>query len=94
MWTKEYSIETSATPAQIWKLFSDVSGWKKWNAGIEKIEIHEPFAEGTTFSMQPPGQETLVSKLIEVKENEIFTDETIVSETRVVVSCPKLIERN
>ena len=86
MWTHEDSIETSALPARVWELFSDVARWKDWNAGIEIIEIHSPFTEGTTFTMQPPGQDALTSTLIEVKPNESFTDETVVDETRVLVS--------
>ena len=86
MWTHEQSIETSASPARVWQLFVDVARWKDWNAGIEKIEIHGPFANGTTFTMQPPGQDVITSKLIDVKPNEGFTDETVVDDTRVIVS--------
>ena len=86
MWTHEYSIETSAPAARVWELFSNVERWKDWNAGIESIELHGPFAEGTTFTMQPPGQDALTSTLIEVRPNESFTDETVVDETRVLVS--------
>jgi len=85
MWTHEESIETTATPARIWQLFADVPGWKVWNAGIEHIELHGPFATGTTFAMQPPGMDAFVSTLINVQENAGFTDETIVDEARVVV---------
>jgi uncharacterized protein YndB with AHSA1/START domain len=85
MWTHEDSIETSAPPARVWELFSNVARWKDWNAGIESIELHGPFAEGTTFAMQSPGQEDLTSTLIEVIPNESFTDETVVDETRVLV---------
>jgi hypothetical protein len=85
MWAHEDSIETSAAPARVWALFEDVNRWKDWNAGIESIQIHGPFAKGTKFTMQPPGQEPLVSTLIDVKPNEAFTDETVVGETRVVV---------
>jgi uncharacterized protein YndB with AHSA1/START domain len=85
MWTHEASIETTAPPAKIWGLFSDVPGWKKWNAGIQNIEINGPFAKGTTFSMQIPGGEMFVSTLIDVKRNKGFTDETVIGETRVVV---------
>lgn len=85
MWTHEASIETTATPAQIWKLFCDVNGWKHWNSGIENIEIHGPFAAGTTFSMQPPDAEMLASTLVRVEENQGFTDETIVDDTLVLV---------
>ncbi|MES2104657.1 MAG: SRPBCC family protein [Pseudomonadota bacterium] len=85
MWTHEESMETTATPAQIWTLFSDVPGWKKWNDGIEYLEMRGPFANGTTFSMQPPGEEAFISTLTDVKENEGFTDETVIDGTRVVV---------
>ncbi|MES2073715.1 MAG: SRPBCC family protein [Pseudomonadota bacterium] len=85
MWTHEESIETTATPAQIWKLFSDVPGWKRWNDGIDYLEMHGAFANGSTFSMQPPGEDAFVSTLLHVKENEGFTDETIIAGTRVLV---------
>lgn len=84
-WTHEESIETSAAPARIWRLFSDVTGWKRWNAGIERIDIHGPFAMGTTFSMQPPGEDAFTSTLLDVRENEGFTDETVLGEIRVLV---------
>lgn len=85
MWTHEESMETSATPAQVWRLFADVPGWRQWNAGIERIAIHGPFAEGTTFDMQPPGSEPFTSTLLAVDENVGFTDETVIDGTRVVV---------
>src|SRR5215831_5670102 len=85
MWTHESTIDTTAPPAAIWKLFADVPGWKDWNAGIERIEIQGPFAKGTTFFMQPPGDEGFTSTLIDVAENVGFTDETIVGENRVIV---------
>lgn len=86
MWIHEETIETSATPARVWKLFADVVRWKDWNAGIETIQLHGPFEVGTQFTMQPPGQDAISSTLIEVKPNECFTDETVVDETRVLVS--------
>ncbi len=86
MWSHEESIETSGSPARVWELFSDVEHWKDWNAGIESIELHGPFAEGTTFTMKAPGQDALTSTLIQVKPNQSFMDETVVGETRVLVS--------
>lgn len=86
MWTHEESIETTAAPAAVWRLFTDVAGWKRWNAGIEEIAIHGPFAAGTTFTMRPPGEEAFVSTLIDVRESEGFTDETVLDGTRVLVS--------
>jgi len=85
MWTHEQSIEIDTTPAQIWAVFADVHGWTRWNAGIERIELHGPFATGSTFTMQPPGTDAFVSTLIAVDEQRGFTDETVIDETRVVV---------
>ena len=86
MWTHEETIQTSASPARVWELFADITRWKNWNAGIETIEIHGPFSTGTSFTMKPPGQDALTSTLIEVEPNQSFSDETVVDETRVVVS--------
>ena len=30
MWTNEQSIETTALPEAIWRLWSDVAGWTEW----------------------------------------------------------------
>lgn len=85
MWSHEESIVTTASPERIWALFSDVVGWKKWNAGIENIELHGPFAKGTQFSMQPPGEDVFLSTLVEVVPHRGFTDETVIDGTQVLV---------
>jgi uncharacterized protein YndB with AHSA1/START domain len=85
MWTHEESIEIAATPGRIWELFADVRGWRQWNAGIEHIDIHGPFAVGTTFSMKIPSGDVFTSVLLDVRENACFVDETMIDGTRVVV---------
>lgn len=75
-WSKVFSVETTATAEAIWKIFRDVPGWKSWNAGIESIELEGPFASGTWFAMKTPGQDVFRSRLIDVRENECFVDET------------------
>ena len=85
MWTHEESIEIRATPARVWELFADVPGWKAWNGGIDRIQLHGAFATGSTFTMQPPGADAFVSTLIEVREHEGFTDETVIDDTCVIV---------
>lgn len=85
MWTHVASIETSATPAAVWALWSDVAGWKQWNAGIVNLELHGPFADGTRFTMQVPGDDIFTSTLLTVRENQAFTDETVIDGNRVLV---------
>lgn len=85
MWSHEASIDTRTTPGRIWRLFADVPGWKRWNEGIERIELHGPFADGTRFTMQPPGMDAFDSTLVEVRENQGFIDETLFEGHRVRV---------
>ena len=85
-WSAQHSIETTATPEVLWGIFRDVPAWKAWNAGIERIELEGPFAEGTWFTMTPTGQDPLRSRLLEVRENERFVDETRVGDLVVTVA--------
>ncbi len=85
MWHGEHSIVTSATAECIWTLWRDVAGWPAWNAGIATIALHGPFAAGSTFTMTPPGDEPLESRLLMVDPEVGFTDETLVSDVCVTV---------
>ena len=86
MWTDTASIVTTASPPALWRLFEDVAGWKRWNAGIERIALHGPFAAGSTFEMQPPGMDAFTSTLRDVRPNAGFVDETVLEGTRFLVS--------
>jgi len=85
VWEIEHCIETNASPEVIWALFKDVPGWKRWNSGIEEIEMPGEFEAGTFFLMKPSGQEPLKSRLLEVTENAGFLDETCVGDLKVYV---------
>lgn len=84
-WTHEASIDVAATPARLWRLFADVDGWRRWNPGIAHIALHGAFAAGSTFTMQPPGEEAFTSTLRAVEQDAGFTDETVIGDTCVVV---------
>jgi hypothetical protein len=85
-YTTEHSIETSASPEAIWQLFIDVPNWKRWNAGIENIEMTQPFAVGSEFAMQPTGGPVLHSRLVDVAPQRRFVDETRLGELVVRVA--------
>jgi uncharacterized protein YndB with AHSA1/START domain len=86
MWTETTSIVTTASPQALWRLFEDVAGWTRWNAGIERIALNGPFATGSTFVMQPPGMQAFTSTLREVRPGAGFVDETVLEDTRFLVS--------
>jgi uncharacterized protein YndB with AHSA1/START domain len=91
MWTNEQRIETAASPAAIWRLWSDVAGWPEWNADIEHIEISGPFAAGSTITMTPVGQEPVELRIAEAVEPDQFVDEADLGE--VVVRTVHRVER-
>lgn len=75
-WQGEHAVEIEVAPEVVWSVLRDVETWKQWNAGIERLELEGPFATGTWFTMQPPGQDPLRSCLVDVEENRGFADET------------------
>ena len=80
MWANEHSVETSATPEQIWQRWADVPGWPEWNSDIERIELHGPFATGSRIVMTPIGQEPIELRIAEAVEPEVFVDEADLGE--------------
>ncbi|MET4619836.1 hypothetical protein ABIE18_001272 [Arthrobacter sp. 2762] len=75
MWDYEHSIETTAAPEALWRLWADVENWGSWNAEIERVEIDGPFAEGSQILMMPPGDEPIQLRIAEVVDGELFVDE-------------------
>ena len=85
--TIEHATETAAKPEAIWAQLRDTGRWSEWNAGVESVHLEGPFAEGTWFTMKTPDQpEPLRSRLVEVRENERFVDETRVGDLVVRVT--------
>jgi hypothetical protein len=75
MWANEVSLETSAAPEQIWRLWADVARWPDWNGDIERIELIGAFAAGGSILMTPIGDEPVELRIAEAVEPELFVDE-------------------
>ena len=91
MWIGEHSIETSARPEQVWRLWADVDGWPQWNGDIERIELHGSFAIGGRIMMTPPGQETIELRIADVVEPVLFVDEASLDD--VVIRTTHRVQR-
>ena len=91
MWKNEHSIETTATPEAVWRLWSDVPRWPEWNGDLEQAELSGPFAAGSTVTMTPHGQEPIELRIAEAAEREVFVDEAHLEE--VVIRTIHRIER-
>jgi hypothetical protein len=91
MWANEHSVETSAAPEAIWRLWADVPGWPGWNGDIERIELDGPFAAGSRIVMIPLGDEPVELRIAEAVEPELFVDEAELGE--IVVRTIHRVER-
>ena len=91
MWTAEHTIDTSALPEQVWRLWADVDGWPEWNGDIERIELDGSFAAGGRITMTPHGQEAIELRIAEAVEPVLFVDEAHLGD--VVVRTTHRVER-
>jgi uncharacterized protein YndB with AHSA1/START domain len=91
MWAAEHSIDTSALPEQVWRLWADVPGWPEWNGDIERIELDGSFTLGGRILMTPIGQEAIELRIAEAVEPVSFVDEADLGD--VVVRTTHRVER-
>src|ERR1043165_6494085 len=45
---REASLETSATPDRVWRVWSDVNTWPEWNPDMKESRLDGPLQVGTT----------------------------------------------
>lgn len=45
---REASVETKASPAAVWKVWSDVDGWPAWNPDMKEAHLDGPLKLGMT----------------------------------------------
>jgi hypothetical protein len=45
---REASLETSASPAQVWSVWSDVNHWPEWNPDMNESRLDGPLKLGAT----------------------------------------------
>jgi Polyketide cyclase / dehydrase and lipid transport len=91
MWKTEHSVETTAQPEDVWRLWEDVSGWPRWNSDIERIELVGPFTAGSRIVMTPFGAEPIDLRIADAVENEHFVDEADLGD--VLVRTDHRVER-
>lgn len=73
MWTRSHSITTKeVTKEQMWKLFTDVNNWHKWDTGIDYTKMEGKFEKGNLIELKPKKGPKAKIELIEVIENKKF----------------------
>lgn len=75
-WTHEHTVNTTATPAQIWRVWSNPAAWPIVDPGIEVVTLTGPFDTGTSGTLRPTGGPTFRFRLMKVTEGQGFRDRT------------------
>ena len=85
MWKYTHSLEAEAKIEKIWRLYSNVDSWPKWDRGLEKVTLDGEFLTGTEGMIKPVDQDWMKFKLIEVDPLVGFSDETKIPATDSVI---------
>jgi hypothetical protein len=76
MWTTEYTIITDASREAVWKTWSDVVNWPRWDQGIEWCQIEGAFATGTHYTLKPVGGPVAKAIITDCQPLKRFADVT------------------
>jgi hypothetical protein len=72
------SVETTAPPDKVWKVWSDMSTWGEWNPNVSTMEWQGGFQSGTTGVMNTRAGQHHKMKLLDVVPHQGFALETSV----------------
>ena len=71
---REYgtSVETSAAPENVWRIWSDMSTWGDWNPNVATMDWQGGFASGTTGVMNTKAGQHHKMELVDVEPGRSF----------------------
>ncbi|HEX3630688.1 MAG TPA: SRPBCC family protein [Candidatus Dormibacteraeota bacterium] len=87
MATQERSVETSASPEVVWRVWSDTSKWQEWNPDVQAMTLSGPFAAGTTGVMKTKQgtRQVVLSQVVPGRSFRLET--TVIPLTRFAFDC-------
>jgi hypothetical protein len=71
-----HTVETTAPPETIWRIWTDVPTWKAWDDGLKTAELDGPFATGTKGTLIPDKGPKARFVLTEVVPGQSYTFRT------------------
>jgi hypothetical protein len=82
------SVETTASPDRVWRIWSDMSTWGDWNPNVSTMDWQGAFAQDTEGVMNSRASQHHKMKLVEVQPSRFFALETsVVPGTRFRFNC-------
>ncbi|MDQ2942518.1 MAG: SRPBCC family protein [Candidatus Dormibacteraeota bacterium] len=82
------SVETTASPDRVWRIWSDMSTWGEWNPNVSTMDWTGGFVQGSEGVMNTRAGQHHKMKLVEVQPGRFFALETsVVPGTRFRFNC-------
>jgi len=71
---REYgtSVDSSASPEKVWRIWSDMSTWGEWNPNVATMDWEGGFASGTTGVMNTRAGQHHRMQLVDVQPGRSF----------------------
>ena len=70
------SVVSTAPADKVWRIWSDTSTWGEWNPNVSTMELHGPFATGSTAVMHTKAGQHHKMRLVDVQPGRSFVLET------------------
>ena len=87
---REYgtSVQSTASPDKLWRIWSDMSTWGSWNPNVTTMDWTGGFVSGTTGVMNTPSNQHHKMQLVDVVPGKSFALLTaVVPGTRFRFNC-------
>lgn len=78
------TVETTATPEQIWRIYEDVQTWPIWDKGIEWIRLNGQLKKDTRGKLKPKGGPTVSFEIAESTPLKSFTNISYLPLTKII----------
>jgi uncharacterized protein YndB with AHSA1/START domain len=72
MATHGRSLDTTASPGTVWRLWSDPPTWHEWNPNVRRVTLDGPFANGTTGRMETPAGQSHAIEFANIQPERSF----------------------
>ncbi len=71
-----HSTTTTATEADVWRQWTDVATWKRWDQGLADATVDGPFVEGATGTIVPNTGRNATFTIVELDPDRSYTFDT------------------
>lgn len=84
MFVTTESIHTTASPEDIWAVWSDVANWATWDQDVESCQLNGEFQSGATAVLKPRGGPRVNIEIVDCVARKSFVSHSFLPLTTIV----------